>query len=148
MVTKLFVDTWGWLTLHDRREDQHATVVKQYQTIRAAGGQVYTTDYVLDETFTLFFKRLRAEQAKASMELLLDAFEQDSFYLERITIERFAATRTLRLKYLDKPRISFTDLTSMVVMQELGIVTVLTGDAHFLQVGMNFQVVPTNTLLS
>lgn len=82
------------------------------------------------------------------MELLLDAFEQDSFYLERITIERFAATRTLRLKYLDKPRISFTDLTSMVVMQELGIVTVLTGDAHFLQVGMNFQVVPTNTLLS
>lgn len=54
MVTKLFVDTWGWLTLHDRREDQHATVVKQYQTIRAAGGQVYTTDYVLDETFTLF----------------------------------------------------------------------------------------------
>lgn len=147
MVTKLFVDTWGWLTLHDRREDQHIAVVEQYQAIRAAGGQIYTTDYVLDETFTLFFKRLRAEQAKTSMDLLLDAFEQDGFYLERITTERFASTRILRLKYSDKPNISFTDLTSMAVMQELGISAVLTGDAHFLQVGMNFQVVPANVLL-
>lgn len=144
MATKLFVDTWGWLTLHDRRENQHAAVVEHYQNIRAKGGHLYTTDYVLDETFTLFFKRLRAEQASASMELLLNIFEQDGFHLERITIKRFTATRELRLKYLDKPKISFTDLTSMVVMRELGIQAVLTGDAHFLQVGMNFQVIPTN----
>lgn len=148
MVTKLFVDTWGWLTLHDRRENQHADVVEQYHAIRAAGGQIYTTDYVLDETFTLFFKRLRAEQAKTSMEILLDAFEQDGFHLEQITTERFSTTRALRLKYLDKPKISFTDLTSMVVMQELDIDTVLSGDAHFLQVGMNFQVIPLDTLLA
>ena len=142
MVTRLFVDTWGWLTLHDRREDQHSSVVKHYQTIRASGGRIYTTDYVLDETFTLFFKRLLPEQARAAMEILLDSFRQDGFYLAQITAERFSETRILRLKYLDKPKISFTDLTSMVVMRELDIAAVLTGDAHFLQVGMGFQVIP------
>ena len=35
-------------------------------------------------------------------------------------------------RYDDKPDISFVDFTSMVLMQDLGIVDVFTGDAHFL----------------
>jgi predicted nucleic acid-binding protein len=38
--------------------------------------------------------------------------------------------------------ISFTDLTSMVVMKELGIMSILTDDDHFVHVGMGFQKVP------
>ena len=38
--------------------------------------------------------------------------------------------------------ISFTDLTSMAVMQELEITDILTGDAHFTHVGMNFVLFP------
>ena len=45
----------------------------------------------------------------------------------------------LRRKYDDKPDISFTDLTSMVVMQEFDLRDVLTGDAHFEHVGMGFR---------
>ncbi|MCV3214470.1 hypothetical protein OGM63_13265 [Plectonema radiosum NIES-515] len=45
-------------------------------------------------------------------------------------------------KFLDKPLISFTDLTSMVVMQECKITTILTKDAHFTHVGMGFELVP------
>ncbi len=48
----------------------------------------------------------------------------------------------MRLKYADKPLISFTDLSSMVVMKELEISLVLTGDDHFNQVGMEFIKVP------
>jgi predicted nucleic acid-binding protein len=44
----------------------------------------------------------------------------------------------LRLRYDDKPRISFTGLASFVVTSELGIHRVLTGDAHFEQVGLGF----------
>jgi predicted nucleic acid-binding protein len=43
------------------------------------------------------------------------------------------------MKFQDKPRISFTDLTSMVVMTEMGITSILTQDEHFTQVGMGFQ---------
>ncbi|MEQ9373354.1 MAG: PIN domain-containing protein [Coleofasciculus chthonoplastes F3-SA18-01] len=132
MKPKLFIDTWGWLTLHNKGENQHQEVVNF----------IYTTDYVFDETFTLFFKRLPATQAKRSMEVLTDIFLNERFNLVQITAERFTAAQALRLKFLDKPQISFTDLTSMVVMKELGIDMVLTGDAHFLQVGMGFQKIP------
>lgn len=45
-------------------------------------------------------------------------------------------------KYHDKPDISFVDFTSMVVMQDLGIQDVFTGDAHFRQVNLGFRLVP------
>ena len=46
------------------------------------------------------------------------------------------------MKYRDKPEISFTDFTSMMVMAELGLKRVLTEDQHFTQVGMGFELVP------
>ena len=55
---KLFVDTWGWLTLYDSREARHHDVARFYDRFRSQGGQLYTTDYVLDETLTLLFVRL------------------------------------------------------------------------------------------
>lgn len=142
MAHKLFIDTWGWLTLHDKSERYHQQATEVYQQAITQNGQIYTTDYVLDETFTFFFRRLPASRADQSMKVLLSAFSTDNFYLIHITKERFTQTQLLRSKFLDKPLISFTDLTSMVVMQEFGITTILTEDAHFTHVGMGFQLVP------
>ena len=141
-MSKLFVDTWGWLTLYDKRESQHQRVVDFYTDFRAQDGQLYTTDYVLDETFTLLFKRLPFVQAQQALHLLDIATQVGYLRLEWITPERFAQAKVLRLKLQDKPDISFTDLTSMSVMAELRIPTVLTADAHFMHVGMSFQVAP------
>ncbi|MEA5627210.1 hypothetical protein [Nostoc sp. UHCC 0251] len=141
MATKLFIDTWGWLTLHDRSERYHQEATEAYQRAIAENGQIYTTDYVLDETITFFFRRLPAPLADQSMKVLLSAFSADNFYLIRITEERFCLTKELRSKFIDKLLISYTDLTSMVVMQEFGITNVLREDAHFTHVGMGFQLV-------
>lgn len=138
----VFVDTWGWLTLRDRREAQHQEVARFYQRLRSSGAPIITTDYVLVETFTLLFKRLPGPQATTSLQMLMQATNAGYVRLERITTERFSETLVLRERFLDKPNISFTDLSSMVVMQELGITMILTGDAHFTHVGMGFQVVP------
>jgi predicted nucleic acid-binding protein len=56
--------------------------------------------------------------------------------------DRFTRAWALRKQLDDKPNISFTDLTSMVIMQERHIVQVLTEDAHFAQVGLGFSLVP------
>lgn len=136
---KLFVDTWGWLTLYDSREARHQDVARFYERFRSQGGHLYTTDYVLDETLTLLFIRLPFLQAGQAMDILDQAVEEGYIQLEWMSPERFARTEALRLKFQDKPRISFTDLASMAVMEELGISTVLTGDAHFTHVGMGFQ---------
>jgi len=138
---KLFVDTWGWLTLYDKREAKHRDVVSFYDHFRSQGGRLYTTDYVLDETLTLLFNRLSFSQAREAMDILEQAVGKGYLNLEWITPERFAQAKVLRLRFQDKPRISFTDLSSMAVMEELGISTILTGDVHFTHVGMSFQTV-------
>jgi predicted nucleic acid-binding protein len=48
----------------------------------------------------------------------------------------------LRKRLDDKPDISFTDLASMVIMQDWHIVRVFTADVHFSQVGLGFSLVP------
>jgi len=76
------------------------------------------------------------------MKKLTAAFSTSNFHLVRINEERFSQTEKLRSRFLDKPLISFTDLTSMVIMRELDITKILTEDAHFIHVGMGFQLLP------
>lgn len=75
--------------------------------------EVYTSDYILDELITLLFRR-----------------------------EHFSEAWKLREKLDDKPKISFTDLTSAVVMKSNNIQTVLTDDDHFLQIGYDLMRIP------
>jgi len=136
---KIFIDTWGWLTLRDRDESRHGDVKELYQQLRDENEMIYTSDYVLDETITLVFKRLPFKTAKESLAKLDKAIEQGYLQVEWVTRERFEKAKILRLKYQDKPKISFTDLSSMVVMEELGLKDIITGDEHFQHVGMGFQ---------
>jgi uncharacterized protein len=64
---KLFIDTWGWLTLRDRSESRHEEVKRLYGQFRSQKGIAYTSDYVMDETITLLFRRLPLEMAEESL---------------------------------------------------------------------------------
>lgn len=139
---KLFIDTWGWLTLRDRLEARHQEVRAYYEDFRRGSGEGYTTDYVLDETVTLLFRRLPFELARESVEMLQETVRGGYLHLERVTPERFERAKALRFTFRDKPRISFTDLTSMVVMREREIAHILTEDDHFAHVGLRFQRLP------
>ncbi|MFB6273159.1 MAG: type II toxin-antitoxin system VapC family toxin [Salinibacter sp.] len=135
----LFVDTWGWLSLRDRRESRHEETKAYFQEALQDSGSSYTTDYVLTETLTLLFKRLPFEDAWQGYQQIESARRNE--FLDFVWIDRdhFDQALQLRQRYSDKPDISFTDLTSMVVMQELDLRDVLTGDAHFEHVGMGFR---------
>ena len=139
---QVFIDTWGWINLFNRKERHHQQVSQFYKDIRKASVGIVTTDYILDEVYTMLFKRVLFESAQTALETLSQAIEDGYVTLEWITPERFEVSQTLRLKFQDKPDISFTDLTSMAVMQELGIVEIVTGDGHFTHVGMGFVVRP------
>jgi len=73
---------------------------------------------------------------------LSEAFNTEQFQLIQIDEFRFSQTQLLRLRYLDKPQISFTDLTSALIMQEFNIQRILTEDAHFAQIGLGFKLEP------
>ncbi len=103
---------------------------------------IYTSDYVLDETFTLLFRRTPFEVAAEATKKINKSVQDGYLLLERINPERFEKTTRLRLKYKDKPLISFTDFTSMVVMAEEEIKSVLTEDDHFIYIESGFKKVP------
>lgn len=126
----------------NRQERHHQQVSRIYQDIRNTHGTIITTDYVLDEVYTLLFKRVPFETAQKALEAISEAIESGYVSVIWMTPERFEATQKLRRKFHDKPNISFTDLSSMVVMRELGISEILTGDAHFTHVGMGFILLP------
>jgi uncharacterized protein len=138
----LFIDTWGWLALANDQDPAYGKVAPLRQQYLQRGSAWVTTDYVLDETITRLFAARPFAQAEAFCNGVLAAQHAGSLALEPITSERFQSAYRLRLRYRDKPRISFTDLTSIAVMRELGIRHVLTGDAHFTQVHLGFQVLP------
>jgi predicted nucleic acid-binding protein len=142
MAGAVFVDTWGWIALGHRRDARHHEIKQFYQGLRQLGTRIYTTDYVLDETVTLLFRREPVAEAVRYLEALLAAADQGYLRIERITSARFAQAWALRRRFTDKPLISFTDLTSMALMKELGLTQILTEDDHFHHVGMGFQKVP------
>jgi len=142
MGKKLFIDTWGWVVIHNKREPRHKEVNRFYRNFRLQKGEIYTTDYVLDETITLLFRRLPYALAKDSLKLLNESIENGYLNLEWISPERFEEAKQLRLRFGDKPLISFTDLTSMTIMKALDIKLVLSGDEHFEQAGMGFKKIP------
>ena len=128
--------------MFNRKEPHHYEVKQLYQNVRRTRGIIVTTDYILDEVYTLLFKRVPFDVAQNAVDMIANAIEEGYLDFAWITPERFEAAKTLRVKFRDKPHISFTDLTSMAVMQELNIVKILTGDAHFTHVGMGFVVLP------
>ena len=138
----LFIDTWGWLALEDSKEPAHTQVLQYYREFRVRNGQAVTTDYVLDETMTLLFRRRPFAEARRFMEGLWSAAEKGYLSVQRITPDRFQEAWRLRLRYQDKQEISFTDLTSFSVMHELRITEALTDDRHFEQVNLGFTLQP------
>jgi uncharacterized protein len=142
-VAPVFVDTWGWLTLADPREPAHAAVVALRQQHAAQRIPWITTDYILDETLTRVFQRVPFARARHFADGIFSAHKAGVLGLEFITPERFASAYQLRLKFEDKPSVSFTDLTSFAVMKELRLQQAITGDAHYEQVNLGFVRLPS-----
>ena len=138
----VFVDAWAWLALSNKKDISHELAKKWYGEIKETGYRMATSDYVLDEVITALFKNVAFGGAIEYIESLFAAIKAKQIKLERITETRFKAAWLLRIKYQDKPDISFTDLTSFVLMQELAINNVFTGDAHFNQVNLGFEIIP------
>ena len=145
MGESVFIDTWAWLALSNRKDAHYKLAKKEYEEIKAAGYRIVTSDYVLDEVITALFRNVVFSSALQFVESLLAAAKSNQIRLERITEARFNVAWSLRKKYKDKPDISFTDLTSFVLMQELAINKAFTGDAHFEKANLGFEIVPKNS---
>ena len=139
----VFVDSWAWVALA-LKNDQHHNAAKAAHSAFVKSRETYvTTDYVLSETITLLYRSAPAPEAAGVIDAILRACEEGRYKLVTVSAEIFQFAYSMRKKYADKPKISFTDFTSMVVMQERNIHRVFTGDQHFRQVGLGFELIPS-----
>jgi predicted nucleic acid-binding protein len=135
---KLFVDTWGWVAVADRRDAGHDAAAEVFRQARLTGGAI-TSNFILDETFTLLFQRRPFDEA---WHFTTDIVRSPFIEILEVTEARFFRAIELRKQFSDKPRISFTDLSTMAIMVELGITDILTADSHFTHVGLGFRSLP------
>ena len=135
---KLFVDTWGWVAVADRSDSGQDAAREIFQRARRSGGAI-TSNFILDETFTLLFKRRPFADA---WHFTTSVVRSPFIDIQEVTDVRFSRTIELRKQFSDKPRISFTDLSTMAIMQELGVTDILTTDRHFTYVGLGLRTLP------
>jgi len=133
----VFIDTGGWMACADRADPAHWACAAARDSTLEAGRILITTDFVVDETLTLIRFRLGLAAADAWWQQIDGSAR---LRWERIESDRFERARNLFFQYQDKD-LSFTDCTSVAVMRELKLKTVITTDGHFQQVG--FEVLPS-----
>jgi len=124
----IFVDTSAWFAVFSRRDVKHGSAMSAVGSFQE---QFVTTDFVVDETLTLL--RVRGENRRA-VAFGRRVIEGQWAKIVRIDDADFSSAWALFQKFSDKEW-SFTDCTSRVVMERLGISRAFAFDDHFRQFG-------------
>ncbi len=129
----VFVDTGAWFAWIVPDDPNHSLVAEWID-----GGEepLLTTDYCIDETLTLLVARKRPDLAIQAGRFF---FQHDLFTLHYLTVEEIHRA-WISFQARANAGWSFTDCTSRVVIDELGIKMAVALDAHFRQFGI--EVVP------
>ncbi len=124
---EVFIDTSGWFAFLIKQDSAHQDSVAIFRQCFKTGRTLITTDFVLDETATLFKSRGHGHFCESFFDTI---FRSEGIRMEWIDEERFIRSRDFFLKHEDHA-FSFTDCSSFVVMRELEIHEVLTKDKDF-----------------
>jgi hypothetical protein len=124
----VFVDTGAWFAYFVRRDPDHNLARKW---VSNNDSHLITSDYILDELFTLLKLRESYAVAVAAGKILT---EEKICKIIKITPDDFARAWNVFVQFSDKGW-SFTDCTSKVIMERLNISVSFSFDEHFDQFG-------------
>ncbi len=133
----VFVDTGAWMACADAADPAHEPCSAARDAALEAGKPLITSDLVIDETLTLIRFRLGLGAAIAWWHQIEGTARLRCEWIER---DRFERARHLFFQSRDEG-LSFTDCTTIALMRELKLTTVIATDGHFRQLG--FEVVPS-----
>jgi predicted nucleic acid-binding protein len=134
----VFIDTWGFKALLDAKDSHHNTAKEIYSRLWEMKAKLITSDYVLDETYTLLSRAGNARAVRIFSETIASAAEENFLEIAWVGKRFFYEALEMKLKYTDKLAVSFTDFTSMAIMLNRKITHVMTEDKHFGIVNLGF----------
>lgn len=126
-----FVDTSFFKAFIDERDEFHGHSLKIFQKLKQLNIQLITSNYILDETFTVVRSKCGLEKVK-QFKSVLEQFEED-FRIIRV----LAADETDAWNFFlnDWSKLSFTDCVSFAMMKRLKLTKVVAFDNHFQKAG-------------
>src|SRR5579864_535211 len=124
----IFVDTGAWFASVVPTDPDHAAAKAWLGSNQEP---LFTTDYVVDETLTLL--KVRGQMARA-LAIGSAFFDSSLATIHHLTDAELRLAWGVFSKFTDKDW-SFTDCTSKIVIEQLGVQQVFAFDRHFRQFG-------------
>ncbi len=125
------MDTSGWVALKHKGDTFWQTATTLHRALLTAGVRYVTSNFVLDESYTLLVHRVGHHVA---VELGEEIRTSRLVTVVHITTDWEEEAWQMFKRYSDKA-FSFTDCTSFVVMRHHGMWEAFTNDHHFEQIG-------------
>jgi hypothetical protein len=135
----VFVDSAAWVALIDASDRQHSVAEEYWRSAIAQSQRFLTSNYVLDETYTLLRRRPRGLE----MAIAIHDTVESSRLVETAALDDRLLRHAWDLftGYRDKI-LSFTDCTSFALMQQRDLSQCFTFDADFQRVGFTVLPIP------
>jgi predicted nucleic acid-binding protein len=133
----IFIDTSAFLALENRKDEYHKRALMFRDSSVESKESLVTSDYILDESYTIIRLRAGHEIAVQFGEMIQATGLIEIRYL---TKEILREAWHIFKSFSDK-EFSFTDCTSFALMESLQIKTAFTFDDHFNQYG-KFEIKP------
>lgn len=129
----IFVDTSAWIAIEDEKDINHSQALQFKQELLVSRARLVTTNYILDETYTLMLLDVGYSRTVKFKHKLDGLIFTNLIIIVHITpeIERSAWNAFERFNK-DKTW-SFTDCTSKTIMEWFGLQEAFTFDRHFEQ---------------
>ncbi|MBI4597748.1 MAG: PIN domain-containing protein [Candidatus Omnitrophica bacterium] len=127
----IYLDTGAFIARYVQRDQYHRQALKVWERLAKGGQRCATSNFVLNEAFTLLARRAGYHFAAQRARAILSS--------QILTIwrpgeeEEHAAIDVLE-KYADQ-QVSFTDCVSFVLMREHSVEEVFSFDSHFERAG-------------
>lgn len=131
MKPKIFVDTSYFKALLDIKDDFYKRATQLSYDLEKRQVKLITTNFILDESYTLLRKRRGLSFAKNLRELVFS--QNKDIQIFRVQAQDEANAWTLFVENWSD--LSFTDCTSFAIMNRLELTDVATFDSHFARAG-------------
>ena len=127
----VFIDTSFFKAILDEKDEFYGSAVEIWEKLREENAELATSNFVLDEVFTLIRKRRGINKLEEFRKFLIN--NATSIKIFRVTAADEAEAWGWLLK--DWADLSFTDCVSFAVMKRMEIDRTATFDTHFERAG-------------
>lgn len=135
---RVFVDTGGFVALRNAAEREHPAARAVLAELVGAGASLFTSNYVVAETYTALLMRVSQEEAITWGRRVRAGQSVEVVRIDE-TVED--AAWELLERHTDK-RWSYVDATSFALMEEEGTDEAFAFDHHFAQRGLRLHPAP------